>query len=344
MATLKVCLVQFLNGFKDSLYGFIKFIQKQKKLTTTLTSQEANKKSNKPNKDNILKQNDKLYKRLFQSCILNGIFLFSCICTFNYVLIPVLNAIAFKVINVSNHDLIHNYLNPTIQIIFSSVWILPVFLLSKIFNVLCHQEIADISYEQKYGKPKIFETFSISQVIADAFFSCTMELIFLIQSSCMGLIPATWLNTLLCHVHTSFLYSLYAFEYKLCNMSWDIRKRIHHIESRWPYYLGFGMSMSLILSFAGSYIYSATLFGFIFPAFILSAIESDSEKLQPVMYLKRDLNSPSEFKPQQLTIPLFNLSIYITDLLFKFFTSKPNKKVSEVNKPVQQTFTIRKTN
>lgn len=299
----------------------------------------------------MLKNSEKLYQRLFQSCILNGIFLFSCICIFNYLLIPILNWFAFKLISETNHNLIHDYLNPIIQLLFSSVWILPVFLLSKIFNVLCHQEIADIAYMQKYGKPQIFQNFSIAEVIADTVFSCTMELIFLVQSSFMTLIPSIWLNNLLCHVHMAFLYSLYAFEYKLCNKSWDIKRRIHHIESRWPYYIGFGLSFSLILSLANSYIYSATLFASLFPAYILSAIESDSENLPPIMYYKNDFNHPNGVKPVPLTIPLFRFSINLTDLIFKMATkSQSNKKLANQqtssSQPMNQSqmFTIRKTN
>jgi etoposide-induced 2.4 mRNA len=347
MATLKVCLVQFVYGFTDSLYGCVKFIQKQKRLSASLAEEAAKNKPKTPRHDMLnlkAKSNEKLYKRLIQSCILNGVFLFLCICCFNYILMPVLNAVAFRLISVSNHDWIHNYINPFIQILFSSVWIMPVFFLSKVFNVLCHQEIADIAYEQKHGKPKIYKKFSFSEVIADTVFSCTMQLVFLVQSSCMGLIPATWLNNVVCHVHTSFLYSLYAFEYKLCNMGWDIETRIHHIESRWPYYLGFGLSMSLILSYAGSYIYSATLFGFIFPAFILASIESDSENLPRVMYLKQDFNAASGYTEHELTVPLFKFSIYATDFLFKVFSSRRMAQSKPLAQPQQQAFTIRKTN
>jgi etoposide-induced 2.4 mRNA len=372
MALFKICLYQFINGFKDSLFGFMKFIQRQKKLaqilnesnnnanqTKKLPSLTTNTKisstsstSNSSTKSTLAKNHEKLYQRLLQSCLLNGIFLLSCILTFNIILIPILNWFAYKLISERNHNLITDYLNPIIQLLFSFVWILPVFLLSKIFNVLCHQEIADCAYSQKYGKPQIFQKFTIAQVIADTVFSCTMELIFLVQSSIMTLIPSSFLNQFLCHVHLSFLYSLYAFEYKFCNMSWDIKKRIHHIESRWPYYLGFGLSLSIIVSFAPSYIYSATLFASIFPAFILSAIEADSERLNPIVYLKPDEMNPGMAKPVTLAVPLFKFSIYLTDVIFKLFAKKQNNKLqSSANNFNQQreqktgaVFNIRKTN
>jgi etoposide-induced 2.4 mRNA len=358
----KLCLLQFLNGFKDSLFGFINFFQKQKLLRQKQQQQQQaqgqnSKTSNKPNAQS---SNDKLYQRLIQSCILNGIFLLSCILMFNFILMPILNAIAYKIISESYHNLITDYLNPIIQVLFSFVWILPVFLLSKIFNVLCHQEIADIAYVQKYGKPQTFQKFTLSQVIADTVFSCTLELIFLVQSSFMNLIPIFWLNQLLCHVHLAFLYSLYAFEYKLCNMSWDIKKRIAFIETRWAYFLGFGLSLSIILSFAGSYIYCATLFASIFPAFILSAIEAESENLSPIVYYKmeEDGNNVLNKRVIQVKLPLFKFSLYATDFLFKIFSKKQTTKLNQqqiqnssvakgkdnFTAHIKSGFTIRKTN
>jgi etoposide-induced 2.4 mRNA len=288
---------------------------------------------------------EKLYQRLIQSCILNGVFLYTCILIFNYILMPTLNWIAFKLINESSHNLITDYLNPIIQLLFSFVWILPVFLLSKIFNLLCHQEIADIAYTKKYGKPQIYKNSSLAEVLADTIFSCSMELIFLVQSSFMTLMPALWLNKILCHIHLSFLYSLYAFEYKFCNHGWDIKKRIAHIESRWPYYFGFGLSLSLILSITHSYFYNATLFASLFPAFILSAIESDSEELAPITYLKQNPAYVNGVQQTQLNVPLFRLAIRATDVLFKAFAKKKSAGAKASQQPrLPASFTIRKTN
>ena len=173
----------------------------------------------------------------------------------------------------------------------------------------------------------------------------------------MNLVPIFWLNQILCHVHLAFLYSLYAFEYKLCNMSWDIKKRIAFIESRWAYFLGFGLSLSIILSFSGSYIYCATLFASIFPAFILSAIETNSERMSQIVYFKADKSDPfnSHSKAVQVNLPLFRFSLYLTDLIFKLFAKKQTVKLNQSHQSqksghnkdfahISSGFTIRKTN
>lgn len=335
---LKICVVQFLNGIKDSLYGCIKFFQRQKQLTAQESAQ-ASKSSSSNRSTKAKKPSEKLYQRLFESCILNGVFLLSCMLAFSFILMPILNYVYYTILSPEKHDLINTYLNPVLQLVFSFVWILPVFLLSKIFNLLWHQEIADIAFLQKYDNEKIkkyqSEKPQIAQALADTIFSCTMELIFLIQSSFLNFIPIPWLSNLLTHVHLAFLYSLYAFEYKWFNMSWDIEKRISFIETRWPYFFGFGLSLSIILSFAGSYFYCATLFAFIFPAFIISSIEADCEYLKPVIYYKTDPNSHDGVRPVILKLPLFRLSLKITDLIFKLFDKKKQnmeqKKISKAN-------------
>ena len=157
MATLKMCILQFLAGFKDSLYGLYRFSKRQKILSALSQSQSQSlhqNASSRPNnsQNTVANRNEKLKQRLLQSCTLNGIFLLFCILTFNYLLMPSLNWLQQKILSEKYHNIITSYLNPLINLIFSFVWIIPVFLLSKIFNVLCHQDIADIAYMQKYGR------------------------------------------------------------------------------------------------------------------------------------------------------------------------------------------------
>ena len=147
---LKICIVQFLNGIKDSLYGCINFFYRQKQLaaerkaletkSTSVKSSQSSGKSSRTKPD----KTEKLHQRLFESCILNGVFLLSCMLAFSYILLPILNYIYYTILSPKNHDLINTYLNPLLQLVFSFVWILPVFLLSKIFNVLWHQEIGNL--------------------------------------------------------------------------------------------------------------------------------------------------------------------------------------------------------
>ena len=334
--TLQKCIKLFLNGFKDSLYGCVIFFRRQKLLNQKSDSKNSNDKNNK---------NEKLYKRLFESCILNGVFLLACMIAFNFILMPILNWVYFKMLTPEKHNIIIDYINPFLQLVFSFVWILPVFLLSKVCNLLWHQDIADIAFDQKYSNFKLLnqQNLTFSLLIADIIFSSIMQFVFLIQSSFMNFIPITWLSQLLCHVHIAFLYSLYAFEYKWFNMKWDILKRIDFIETRWPYFFGFGLSLSVILSFFSSYIYCATIFAFIFPAFIISAIESDCEKIDQIVYNKIDPNSRSGPTSVNLRLPLFQFSLKATDYIFINFEKVKKQKIKKTTSNQHQA-TFTKTN
>jgi hypothetical protein len=75
------------------------------------------------------------------------------------------------------------------------------------------------------------------------------------------------------------------------------------------------------------------MFAFIFPAFILSAIESNSENFSPIIYNKRDLNAKNNSRPVTLKLQLFRLALRVTDLLFKIFDKKKpvNKLIANNN-------------
>lgn len=345
--SLKYGILQFINGFKDSYNGCFKFYKKQK-LIREKNQQECN---NKNGTQQILFQNQKkLEKRILESCLLNGLFLFFCIVLFNYVLMPFLNWFIFgflftidknqesssKISINSYYIMIHDYLNKFIYLLFSIIWIIPVFLLSKIFNFICFQDIADISYMNQYGKPKI--TSAISYLIAESIFSCLLQVVFLVQSSLIVYIPIYTLNQILFHLHISVLYSLYAFEYKWFNMDWNIKKRLKYIESKWPYFFGFGLSLSILTSLSSSYIISATLFAFLFPALLICAIEADCNELDPknanklqrhssLLTTKTNQNGTRESLLVNFTpLHLFDLSIIVTDHIFRFIKYLSDKR------------------
>ena len=186
-------------------------------------------------------------------------------------------------------------------------------------------KIADIAFLQKYDTERVkryqADKPPLSHALADTVFSCTLEFIFLVQSSLMTFIPIAWLAQLLTHAHLAFLYSLYAFEYKWFHMSWHLERRLSFIESRWPYFCGFGLTLSLLLACAGDSFYTATLFAFVFPALILSSIDANCERLQPIVYYK-SVAETDGVRPVVLKLPLFRPSLKVTDFIFKLFDKR----------------------
>jgi len=246
-----------------------------------------------------LPKDQKMLQRIIQCCTLNGGIFCLSIVIFEYVLLPVLDSIMPLGFGNFNEDIwlwTRSFLSWT----FGAVWVLPIFLLSKIINSLWFQDIADIAYKQKKGDPQ--QLTRISKVIADFSFSLVVQFLFLIQSYLVSMVPSTILSTILSIVHLSLLYSLYSFEYKWCNMGMELNSRLSIIENCWPYFLGFGLPLAVITSLPESYIISGCLFSILFPMFIISANEVSPSKIK-VFRLKL-------FAPVlSITSTIFNRSI-----------------------------------
>lgn len=114
----KLCVVLFLNGFKDSLLGWVKFFQRQKLLTLTASSRTDEQQRPQHRTNKTVNSNEKLLKRLAESCVLNGVFLCLCMLVFKFVLIPILNWIYAKILGPDKNDFITNYFNPFLGLIF----------------------------------------------------------------------------------------------------------------------------------------------------------------------------------------------------------------------------------
>lgn len=117
-------------------------------------------------------------------------------------------------------------------------------------DFLCFiQDIADSAYKFRKGQPQLFVSFSV--IIADTLFSLLVQTLFLIQSMVVNLLPFNYFY-FLTYFHLSLLYSLYSFEYKWCNMGWELHKRLTYIENHWPYFLGFGTILTILTQLTSS--------------------------------------------------------------------------------------------
>lgn len=127
-------------------------------------------------------------------------------------------------------------------------------------SIFLSQDIADSAYKFRKGQPQF--SFSFSVLIADTLFSLLVQTLFLIQSMVVNLLPFNYVSVI-CNLHLCLLYSLYSFEYKWCNMGWELHKRLTYIESNWPYFLGFGTILTILTQATSSvtikYVFSASI-------------------------------------------------------------------------------------
>lgn len=126
------------------------------------------------------KQKPKVRTRVFQCGLLNGgIFLLS-ILLFDYALLPALEfGIRYLM---AGQSPVWSLIQTTLSIIFGSIWVIPLFFLSKVINTFWFQDIADAAYKYRKGQPATFS--SLSKLLADVVFSLIVQSLFLFQVSC----------------------------------------------------------------------------------------------------------------------------------------------------------------
>lgn len=104
----------------------------------------------------------------------SGLFLLSII-FFNNLLLPVLELLITRFTDATTWNYIQAALNWT----FSFVWVIPLFILSKVFNFFWFQDIADATYVFRRGNPTLIP--SISLLLADVVFSLIVQTLFIFQ-------------------------------------------------------------------------------------------------------------------------------------------------------------------
>ncbi|KAK9506127.1 hypothetical protein O3M35_008118 [Rhynocoris fuscipes] len=217
----------------------------------------------------------KVLKRTLQCCGLNGGIFWLSIFLFEGVLLPFLQYIVSILFGESSivGNSVWSLTQSMLSFTFSTIWVMPLLLLSKVVNSLWFQDIADSAYRHTRGRPQYLSSFG--KLIADALFSCLIQFLFLIQTLVVSYFPVAPFGYLFSLVHTCMLYSLYSFEYKMYNMGWELHKRLNFIEANWPYFIGFGLPLSFLTSLTSSYIISGCIFSILFPLFIISANEAE---------------------------------------------------------------------
>ncbi|KAK6640140.1 hypothetical protein RUM44_011826 [Polyplax serrata] len=240
----------------------------------------ANKRS--ASKSYVSDEEPKILKRTLQCCALNGGVFWASLLVFDVVLLPLLKIlVGFTMGRDSSTGLVWFWIKMFLSWTFSAIWVLPLLLLSKVVNNLWFMDIADLAYRHTRGN--IYVPRSVSYAVADTFFSIFVQILFLVQSVLVCLLPSP-LGQVMWMIHICMLYSLYSFEYRWVNMGWELHRRLTYIETHWPYFIGFGLPLAFFTSLPNSYIVSGCVFSILFPLFIVSSNEADLDNEAPGYY------------------------------------------------------------
>ncbi|CAH1997586.1 unnamed protein product [Acanthoscelides obtectus] len=309
----------FSRGFYDSCRGTIAILYLDKEINEQKLTWQSPSRVSVRQKETSLNEvkkpkekESKVLKRVCQCGMLNGgIFLFS-ILLFEYGLLPAINNL-FSIIFGNDSfmgNLVWSWIQPMLSLIFKTVWVIPLFLLSKVVNALWFQDIADSAYKRSRGRPVYPQ--SLSKLLADSVFSIVIQLLFLLQATLASYIPIHLVGMVLSMVQMCMLYSLYTFEYKWFNMGWELHRRLTFIETNWPYFLGFGLPLAVLTQMPSSWIMSGCIFSMLFPLFIVSGNDA------------KPVTDSCDY-----TVHFFSPVISISNLLFSKTIGNPHRTLSE---------------
>nr|SVE83665.1 EOG090X06IP [Daphnia pulex] len=280
---IKDVLTAVSHGILDSLRGFIliftldREIELQRSLKRETKSKIVRRSHTNTSDASKEKQEEpRILHRTLQCSLLNGGVFCLSIFAFNGIVLPLIEALLTFSFSFGGQlnaaQWVWSWTSPVLSATFSTLWILPLFVLSKCVNCFWFQDIADAAYKYSRGRPQLLP--SISKMIADMLFSMVIQALFLVQAMFMGLLPIAVFNGLLSMLHLCLLYSLYSFEYRWFNEGWELPKRLTHIENHWPYFFGFGLPLAILTSLPSSTLVSGCVFSVLFPFFIVSGNEA----------------------------------------------------------------------
>ncbi|KAI5711102.1 etoposide-induced protein 2.4 homolog [Diaphorina citri] len=268
-----------LKGILDSLKGIIIIFRLDNKLKERSELKRKKKEFESPShqktQSSSVPEENKVWKRTVQCCLLNGGVFCGSILLFDHILLPFLLMILRLILGSSSTytQFYWTWINLVLSWTFNALWVLPLFTLSKVINSLWFQDIADSAYRYTQGRPHHFT--SLSKLLADTLFSLLIQSLFLVQTMLVSKLPLYLLSDSIGLIHMCLLYSLYAYEYKWYNQGWELHRRLTFIEHNFPYFLGFGLTLAVLTHVCSSYVISGCVFSVLFPLQIIAANEAD---------------------------------------------------------------------
>jgi len=197
------------------------------------------------------------------------------------------------------------------------LWIYPIYGISFILSAIWYQDIADTSFVVLGGKRPALE-FTFQRWVnsmAEEVYRLLLIWTFCVQILAFSFIP--YVGRFLAALQCCWLHSLYSFEYKWVLQGWTLEQRLEFLETRWAYFAGFGIPVTLLTYFFPRFI-SNGLFACTLPIYIILAILGDPQSHA----------SETAKDEQAYRIPIFSMAKVLNALVLKYFKARTSKKTS----------------
>ncbi|KAJ3074282.1 Etoposide induced 2.4 mRNA [Podochytrium sp. JEL0797] len=152
------------------------------------------------------------------------------------------------------------------------VWVFPLHAVCAVLNAMWYQAIADRAYEIVYGKAKsaerMYEWF-LKRISSEIYRYLLLMNLIIVTWAVASLIPFS-MGFVVTFPVASWILAFAAFEYKWSQKGWTVHKKVECLETRWAYFLGFGLPCTLCTFFFPWFI-GTGVYAILFPLFIIMA-------------------------------------------------------------------------
>ena len=241
----------------------------------------------------IIRSNARIRSKLRKTWLLNcGIFIGSML-LFNWAMMPFLSLLFPQ----------NSMLTAAFQLLYSLLWLYPVYVVSLILNSRWYSRIAEeamILRAQEIAHRKLnsrdrnlakhFQLPSkqpILQSLAGEMYRLVFGLVYLAQSALVTKLP--FVGSIAIVICLSFISSLYCFEYVWSLLGLSQQQRLDYFAKHWLYMLGYGIPLALNAVLSPPLLRDG-IFALLFPFFIINSIWAKTQVIPSESRLRQRFN------------------------------------------------------